>query len=287
MSVLKLLTPFLPRRLRRRLIRSAYTLDLGHVAGVQVKVAETREEHLAAARLVHDGYVSKGLMPSHGSGVRTTPFLGLPTTMVFVALREGEMVGTLSLVVDSTLGLPMERIYPDEVRAARSGGRRIAEVGAQCVRPQDRGTGVAFLLNKAMFLTAELLRVDDVLIAVHPDAEDFYGAMLCFERVGPVKTYPSLNRSALSVALRLRGPARETHREAFGGLPRTKTNPHHLYWELEHEQLRLPSHPSFVAEYAAAHLRATAKLAALRPDTLMQLDDAEFGRFRQALAGTG
>lgn len=269
----------LPRSIRHALIRRAARIDEQELADVEVRIATSVSDFVEAAKLVHDGYVARGIMSPHGSGVRTTPFLALPSTIVFVAIKGGRLVGTLSLVVDSSLGLPMERIYPDEVQAVRRQARRIAEVGAQCVAKECRGTGVAFLLNKALLLTTELLGVEDLLIAVHPKAEDLYVATLCFERLGNERAYPLLNQSALAVALWQRGGGRKALQRAFGHLSPALTNPYHLYCERVDSNIHLVP-ARFLSQLATVHRQATMKLAVLRPDIVMDLSATEFQTFR-------
>lgn len=281
---LKLLK-LLPRQLRHALIRRQARINEGELIGLTVRVASTVDDYVGAARLVHDGYVAKGIAPAHPSGVRMTPFLALPSTIVFVAHQGERMVGTISLVVDSTLGLPLQRIYGQEVDDVRTERRRIAEVGSLCIAKGFRGLGVAYLLNKAMSVcAAKLLGVDDLLIAVHPDAADLYEATLCFEQIGGLKQYPSLNRSAKAVALRLR--LRESHdtwlRE-FGHRPADTCNTHYLYAVRVDPQIQLPPSAPDLRALAQVHRAATMKLAALRPDVLTELCAADFDHLRSEL----
>jgi glycine/D-amino acid oxidase-like deaminating enzyme len=44
--------------------------------------------------------------------MRVTPGHAVPSTAVFVALKGAEVVGTMTLVEDSPLGVPMEPIFP-------------------------------------------------------------------------------------------------------------------------------------------------------------------------------
>lgn len=284
MKLVDTLKPLLPRSLRHSLIRRGFRIDEEEIADVDVHIATTVGEYVEAAKLVHDGYVDRGIMPLHGSGVRMTPFGALPSTIVFVALRGEQLVGTLSLVVDSSLGLPMEGIYPNEVAAVRRASRKMAEVGAQCVKKECRGTGVGFLLNKAMFQMAELLGVEDLVIAVHPKAEELYTATLCFERLGEEKAYPTLNQSALAVALWQRGGCRRALLRAFGHLPPTFANPHHLYWERVDPNIRLPSSTQFLSQLTRVHRQAAMKLAALRPDIVTELADPDFEKLRREMS---
>lgn len=273
----------LPRSLRHWLIRKYVRVDERELDGVEVRVASTVDEYLAAAKLVHDGYVGKGIDQAHGTGVRVTPFLALPSTVVFGAFRDGTMIGTMSLVVDSSLGLPLQRVYRAEVDSIRAEGRRVAECGSLCVDRAHRGSGVSYLLYKAMFSTAQMLGVDDLVIAVHPHARDLYEAALCFEQVGGTKRYPGLNRSAQAVALRLRcRESRDLALRAFGS-GTDLNNAHYLYFERREPRLLLPPDELSLRRLIPVHQAATLKLAALRPDMVSQLCDGDFQRLRSEL----
>ncbi len=105
---------------------------------VTVKQAETREELEAAYRLVHQSYMEAGYMAPHPSGLRVRAFEVLPQTATFIAVENGDVIGTISLIVDSPLGLPMEESYRAEVSALRRQGRKIAEVSSLAVTKGSR-----------------------------------------------------------------------------------------------------------------------------------------------------
>lgn len=273
----------LPQGLRYAAIRHGFRLVESELAAVeQVRMAKTVGEYVTSMGLVYDGYVDRGIMAPHEARVRMTPYLALPSTVIFVAMEKGEVAGTLSLVKDGPLGLPMQKIYAQEVQAVRDEGRVVAEVGALCVANGKRGTGIPFLLYKTMWLAAtRLLGVDDLMIAVHPDAADLYCASLQFERVGPVRSYPTLERSASAVALRLRlREAEANFRKSWGDLPRTSANPYWLYVERVDAQIQLPTDPAELAPLEELHRKASMRLAALRPDIVLDLENDEFGVFR-------
>jgi len=144
---------------------------------------------------------------------------------------------------------------------------------------------MSFLLYKTMFLAASrLLGVDDLVIAVHPDAADLYSATLRFEQIGPVRRYPALDRSALSVALRLDlRRAESVFLKHWGQLPKTPANTHWLYIERVDPQISLPSDPSTIEDVKSLHRKATMRLASLRPDIVLDLDANEFQTFRSEM----
>lgn len=97
MKLAQKLMRLLPGSVRHALIRRASRPDERELAGLEVRIASSVDEYLEAAKLVHDAYVSRGIMQSHGSGVRMTPFLALPSTIVFVAPRNCSASTTCSV----------------------------------------------------------------------------------------------------------------------------------------------------------------------------------------------
>jgi hypothetical protein len=121
--------------------------------GLRFKLAESREELEAAFRLLHDVSVEAGVIQPSPSGVHLLLQHALPSTSVLIALQGGAVVGTVSLIRDNPLGLPMEADF--DVSALRKWGSRIAEVSALAIAPAFRrsgGGGEALLLPLLAYL---------------------------------------------------------------------------------------------------------------------------------------
>jgi hypothetical protein len=170
--------------------------------------------------------------------MHATPYLFQSGTYLFVAKRGDEVIGTMTLIGDSERGLPMDSIYCEELAPLRRRGRRLAEVGALCTRAQARRSGVTFLLNKIMWFLALRAGFDELVIAIHPCAEELYRAWMMFERVGGERRYPGLRRQAVAVAMCLDlRQWDERARVAFGTEARDGANPYHVYVERQHPQI--------------------------------------------------
>ena len=268
---------FLPRGLRDRIILSRLRVDDDEVRGLTVKVATTVDEHEQACRLMHAAYTQHGYIQPHASGVWVTPHGLLPSTFVFVAKRGPEVVGTMSLIVDSELGLPMDKAYAAELAPLRAERRRIAEVGALCVAPGHRRRGIALLLNKIMARCAmERLDVQDLVISVLREAACLYETTLRFVQIGGVKTYPGLSKRARGVALRLDlETADAALARAFGTRPLDNGNPYYLYSVHRHPQIELPSATELGAQLQAVRRIAARRLGGMRPDCFASLDNPQ------------
>jgi len=164
----------------------------------------SRVELEAALRLVHDNYVERGYMQPHPSGIRIGIHYALPSTRTYVAVLQDQVIATLSLFVDSPLGLPLDALYADITGGLRVAGRGLGEVGmlADRRRALSRGVDVLLHLMKHVFWDARNDRLDDLLITVNPRHVKFYERLLCFQQLGPVREYRAV-RNAAAVLLRI------------------------------------------------------------------------------------
>ena len=154
------------------------------------KMATERDEFEAAFRLVYEGYLHRGLTPPNAFQMRITPFQLSPAAQVFVALRNKDVVSTLTLVEDSVHGLPMESLFEDEIQAFRQQGLRIAEVSALTHGlPKERlNWEIAETLMSLMAQFAVTRNIDRLLITVCPQHSAFY-RRIAFRPFSEVRSY--------------------------------------------------------------------------------------------------
>lgn len=190
------LAALVPAHLVRRGLIRRLSATRNFPGGLRVAIAERYADRLEAIRLVHRYYVQRGIEQPDDRGFRPSHHHLSPCTTVFTAHVDGVLVGTISLIEDSPLGLPMEKVHAGEVHRMRERQRRIAEVGTLAVAPEVRGFGISFLLYNIMFRWARYHRgVEDLLIAVHPRGAPVYDKVLLFDRLGGVQSYPELNNA--------------------------------------------------------------------------------------------
>jgi hypothetical protein len=227
--------PFAPNRRRRKsppiapISRVPQSIPvLGVSRPIEVKIASTASEWEQAFELAASSYQTRGYETPGLSRLRFTPYHALPDTRTFVAKHEDRVVATLSVVMDNTsLGLPMEDIYPDEIATLRQQGRRLAETTTLA----DSGLGIREFIHVFLSLIKLAMhyhrrqRGDTPVIVVNPRHRQFYTKMLGFVRLGPVRTYSSVqNHPAeafwIDYAL-LKVNAPKIYRDIFGtSLPR-------------------------------------------------------------------
>jgi hypothetical protein len=188
---------------------------------ISTRIATTAAERLEAARLVGRQYRAEGYLgqEQNDNAPFFTPHHGLPEATVFIA-REGERIaGTLTVVIDSNAGLPMEDLYSEEVADLRLRGRTLCEICSLSVDPQREERSSLLVLSLFRYATAYLLhftRVTDALITLKPTHADFYGRRLRFQPLGATKR----DRRFRDADTVLMGLARE--RVESPGVPRTR-----------------------------------------------------------------
>lgn len=196
---------------RRREIRLRRTHLLADEAesAVTYKIATAQAELERSFELVWDAYVKVGLQAADTDPIRFTKYHLLPTTKVFIAVHRpellkaqpdyeqlkapGDIVGTLTLVGDSPLGLPMEEVCGQSVRQLRDAGGNPAEVIGLAVNPGYRNYNIMMYLYKLMFSYAGLNQVSDITCSVTKRHIPFYRSMLLFEPMGELRAYSAAN----------------------------------------------------------------------------------------------
>jgi hypothetical protein len=135
-------------------------------------------------RLVHDVYLKAGLIEPQMDGFFSHyPRLDcIPETIPLVAVEDGKRVGTMSLTMDGTRGLPPEDDYPGEMDALRREGHRLASCWRLAVVD---GFDVALPLMRSMVDIA-VNEFDEPTVAVecHPNHGRFYRGLMGFEQIG-------------------------------------------------------------------------------------------------------
>jgi hypothetical protein len=190
------MTFVLPRRVRFAVYRNMVKCDAAPPDKLVLKVAETREELEACFKLLHDAYVNVGFMKPDPSGMRATIYHALPTTTTLLAKFDGRIVGTVSLIRDSEMGFPMQKIF--DIRKVRKAGGNIAEVSALAVHRRFQSTGGTILFPLMKFMNqyaTEFFDTSHLVIAVNPRHIGFYESLLFFRRLkqNPVEHYDFVN----------------------------------------------------------------------------------------------
>lgn len=114
-------------------------------------------------------------------------------SVIFTASLESEVVGTLSLTVDTDEGLSTDHTFKAELDEFRKiSGTRLCELTKFAVDPATKSPpALAALFHVIFIYGTQRFDCTDLFIEVHPRHIRFYEAMLGFERISD----PKIDRS--------------------------------------------------------------------------------------------
>lgn len=176
---------------------------------VVYRVARTKEELSQAFSLVYKEYTRRGYIPHHyKSKMRISLYNALPAATTFVAKMGRKVVATVTLIPDSPLGLPMDKIYKEECDGLRKKGLRISEVSQLSIDSElfPKGWFSMFNFNKLVFVfklfklvldySLYVDKLNELCIAINPKHQYLY-KFLYFEELGDgaVRYYGSVNKA--------------------------------------------------------------------------------------------
>jgi hypothetical protein len=190
------LTVFDDRALRFRSLTLANGIeetieDPGALQGAfKIRVAKREGFRREASTLVDRRYTDRGY--------QTKAAEPDPHLFTFVAYDEGELVGTVSIRIDSDKGLSADELYKDELDVLRDGGCKLCEFTRLAVDVVNVSKPVlAGLFHTAYLYAGEVHACTFCVIEVNPRHVPFYRRALKFEPIGPERTNLRVNAPAV------------------------------------------------------------------------------------------
>lgn len=170
----------LPEFLRHPFYRMMYAKVPQSVpVGLTFQLARTKEDLEAAFKLLHNAYVEQGFIEPQDSGMRFIIQHALPTTSILVAKMNDMVVGTISVMRDTPLGLPMEKVF--DISHLKVKGQRVSEFSSLAIHPDFRRSmsGVIFfpLTLYAANFAKNCFGTDYLVFNLYPHHADFYNAI--------------------------------------------------------------------------------------------------------------
>jgi len=227
-------------------LRQSIRIDDMKMAQYNFKPADCVEDYFTALKLVQDVYIEEGYasVDESSSPYRILENHFFEETMVFIGKKNEELIFTVSLFPDSSYGLPMDLIYKKELDQLRGQGRMIGEVGCLATHPEFRDGSQNILMhgNKILLKYAmEYLKLDDLVITVHPKHALLYKKVLMFDEIGEgeIKPHPKVNSNP-AIALRLNLHEVEAKCRYFYRNNSQETNLYHFLFVKENSILQLP-----------------------------------------------
>lgn len=170
----------------------------GHQKLVSVRLADTDDQRSSACMLINKMYSWRGYGDDHKVPVRSTH-------STFTASVEDDVIGTLTLGVDSPAGLAADGIFKEEIDQFRQvPNARVCELTKLAFNSTMPSKPMLAALFHIVFIYGQRRHnCTDLFIEVNPRHRRFYEAMLGFKRVGAVKTNPSVDAPAQLMWLKI------------------------------------------------------------------------------------
>jgi hypothetical protein len=267
----------LPRTVRLAAIRRKIELELELPGELEFRAAETRGELEQAFALLHDAYLEAGLLDvAHPSGLRTTIYHALPSTTTLIACWTDQVVGTLSIIRDSPLGVPMESQF--DVSELRRRGLRFCEVSSLAIAPRFRKKGrILFPLVKYLMLcTRDHFGINRQLLVTHPFDADLYGAIAMAQPLSNerVEHYGFANGAPAVASVIDLDRFRDDLQAAFVGAP-PERNYYRFLFETEHRNFKPPVSGAHITHDVVMTPALLDHFFNVKTDTFALLDDRQ------------
>lgn len=186
----------------------------------KIRVAATEERTRSASLLIQKMYSWRGY---HAAEMQRDP-----NRITLLAFGENKIVGTLTLGLDSPVGLLVDELYKPEVDSLRAQGRRVCEIIKLAL---DEGLSskpvLAALFHISFIYGHNIHQGTDFVIEVNPRHVAFYRRMLGFELFGSERMCGRVNAPA--VLLRLDLSYARLQIERLGGLRQRPPGEKSLY----------------------------------------------------------
>ena len=169
------------------------------------RVARSVDELKAASHLVYEEYLKRNYTRANATQLKLSVHHALPTTTTLMALyRNQTVVGTITVIEDSPLGVPMDEIYKTELDALRRQGHHVAEAAMFALDSNLFGRKVFTMFNpKKLLLTLRLFKVmfdylrsstktDELVACFNPKHQILY-EFLRLQPLGGLKAYGGAN----------------------------------------------------------------------------------------------
>lgn len=186
----------------------------------KIRLAHSNERVRSASMLVQRRYASQGYQASG--------FEKDPERITLMAFQDDQVIGTLTLGLDSSNGLLVEDLYKAEIQGLRKEGRKVSELTKLAV-DQLRGSKrvLASLFHIAYIYGRIMQRYTDVVIEVNPKHVPFYKCLLGFKEFGSERLCQRVNAPA--VLLRLELEYVDQQIELLGGTSENLSDERSLY----------------------------------------------------------
>jgi len=166
---------------------------------MKLKVAETLDEIVQGWRMVYQQYVAAALIEMNPFSVFTFPEYVSRNAAIILGKEDGCNVCSVSGVLDSNTGLPLDSYFANEIGGLRKQGKKLIEIGL--LASVKKYTHFSYMVN----LLSAIARFGiysgnhDYVIGVHPRRISFFKEVFDFTQIGETKIYHRLQKAEVAL----------------------------------------------------------------------------------------
>ena len=155
-----------------------------------IRLSDTAESRNSASMLISKMYAWRGYAGTHR-------FDDDPNRITLTAQNKGEVVGTITIGIDSAIGLKADETFGPELQAHRERGAKLCEFTKLAFDPTGSSKeSLGNLFHLAVIYARDIYHCTDIMIEVNPRHRRFYERMLGFQREGEMKINPRVDAPA-------------------------------------------------------------------------------------------
>jgi hypothetical protein len=161
-----------------------------------------------------------------------------PATTSFIASIDDEIVGTITLTVDSPAGLAADHIFREEIDAVRNiSGAHVCELTKFAFDTDIPSKPLLAALFHIVFIYGQRrYQCTDLFIEVNPRHRRFYQSLLGFKRVGDLKTNESVEAPSQLMSLKVEDIAAMIDAHRYSPLGAEARSLYPFFLSLEEEE---------------------------------------------------
>ncbi|ABI58910.1 N-acyl amino acid synthase FeeM domain-containing protein [Nitrosomonas eutropha] len=195
-----------------------------------IHLVNSLKQRIKASTLIKRMYASRGYQTE-----KTSVFSADSNQYTLEARQSGQLIGTLTLTIDTGKGLLADILYQTELDQLRQQGRKLFEVSKLAFDPESSSKEIfASMFHMAHILAHHIHKADDAVIEINPRHSLFYKRKLGFHQIGELRTCPRVNAPAVLLHLDMNYMKRQILN--LGGQTERKEKSLYPYFLTQHEE---------------------------------------------------
>lgn len=155
-----------------------------------LRMIDTPEGRNSASVLINKMYSWRGYSGTH-------KLTDDPNRITLTATDKGQICGTLTLGIDSSIGILADEIFKEEIDGHRARGAKVCEITKLAFDSHVQSKeALASIFHVAFMYARDIYHCTDMFIEVNPRHRRFYQHMLGFKLMGEPKNNPRVDAPA-------------------------------------------------------------------------------------------